>query len=73
MVLHRAGCRTISGPSSGSTFTGEYSKVCETRDQLKNFAQTLGVLASPCGICPAQTFVCGEHGHLDVLGIQVVS
>jgi len=51
LVLHRARCRTISGPSSGSTFTGEYSKACGTRQELQAFAQDLGGDANPCGIC----------------------
>jgi hypothetical protein len=38
MVLHSATCRTISGqPARGTTFMGEYSKVCGTREELQRF------------------------------------
>lgn len=51
LVLHRAGCRTISGPSSGSTFTGQYSKMCGTRAQLEDYARSVGGTAGSCRIC----------------------
>jgi hypothetical protein len=52
LMLHRAGCGTISGrPARGSTFTGDYSKVCGERDELESFAQGLGAEAQPCGLC----------------------
>jgi hypothetical protein len=32
LMLHRASCRTISGtPARGSTFTGDYTKICGDR------------------------------------------
>jgi hypothetical protein len=54
LVLHRASCRVISGPSSGTTFTGGYSKICGAMDRLETFARGLGGEVSPCGICLGQ-------------------
>jgi hypothetical protein len=52
LMLHRAACKTISGrPARGSTFMGEYSKVCGTRDELQRFADSLAGEARPCRIC----------------------
>src|SRR5690242_8971402 len=55
LMLHRAGCGTITGkPARGTTFTGEYAKVCGERDELEEFARQLGGHAHPCGLCLAQ-------------------
>jgi hypothetical protein len=55
LVLHRAACGTISGrPARGATFTGEYAKICGTRDELEDFARELGGRARPCGLCSGQ-------------------
>jgi hypothetical protein len=52
LMLHRADCKTISGrPATGSTFTGDYTKVCGGREELEAFAGELGGAASPCGLC----------------------
>ncbi|HET7015987.1 MAG TPA: toll/interleukin-1 receptor domain-containing protein [Streptosporangiaceae bacterium] len=51
LVLHRAGCRTISRTSAGTRFTGDYAKICGTRPQLDEFARQVGGFAHPCGIC----------------------
>ena len=57
LMLHRASCGTISGmPARGSTFTGEYSKVCGDREELEAFARQLGGQARPCGVCLRQSF-----------------
>lgn len=54
LMLHRADCHTISGrPARGSTFTGEYSKVCGIREGLEAFAGRLGGSPDPCGACIA--------------------
>ncbi len=54
-MLHRAGCGTITGkPARGTTFTGEYAKVCGERNELEEFARHLGGHAQPCGLCLAQ-------------------
>lgn len=59
LMLHRASCGTITGkPARGTTFTGEYAKVCGEQNELKEFARHLGGHAQPCGLCLAQ------HGHL---------
>jgi hypothetical protein len=51
-MLHRASCATISGrPARGSTFTGEYTKVCGGQAELDAFARHLGDVARPCGQC----------------------
>lgn len=55
LMLHRADCRLISGPSTGTTFTGEYSKVCGTTSQLEAFAQNLSGHASQCRVCFGQS------------------
>lgn len=55
LMLHRAGCGTITGkPARGSTFTGDYAKVCGERNELEEFARHLGGHAQPCGLCLAQ-------------------
>jgi hypothetical protein len=55
MMLHRAGCGTITGkPARGTTFTGDYTKVCGERKELEEFARHLGGHAQPCGLCLAQ-------------------
>jgi hypothetical protein len=55
LMLHRAGCGTITGaPARGTTFTGEYAKVCGERDELEEFARHLGGHPQPCGLCMAQ-------------------
>lgn len=42
LMLHHAGCRTINGvPARGSTFTGDYIKVCGDQDELEGFARQL--------------------------------
>lgn len=52
LMLHRANCYTISGvPSRGSTFTGDFIKVCGSRVDLEAFARELGGNVTPCGIC----------------------
>jgi hypothetical protein len=54
-MLHRASCGTITGkPARGTTFTGEYAKVCGERNDLEEFARQLGGHAQPCGLCLAQ-------------------
>jgi hypothetical protein len=55
LMLHRASCGTISGkPASGTTFMGEYAKVCGERNELEEFARHLGGHAQPCRLCLAQ-------------------
>ena len=55
LMLHRAGCGTITGePARGTTFTGEYIKVCGERNELEEFARHLGGQVKPCGLCLAQ-------------------
>ncbi len=55
LILHRANCRTISGaPSRGSTFTGDYTKICGHRKELEAFARRLGGVARPCQLCLAK-------------------
>jgi hypothetical protein len=52
LMLHRAGCGTISGrPARGTTFTGDYAKVCGDRRELEEFADQLEGHAPPCGLC----------------------
>ncbi len=55
LMLHRAACGTIRGrPARGTTFTGDYAKVCGDRDELEGFAHQLGGQAQPCGLRLAQ-------------------
>jgi hypothetical protein len=55
LMLHRASCGTITGtPARGTTFTGEYAKVCGERNELEGFADHLGGRAQPCGLCLAR-------------------
>jgi hypothetical protein len=55
LMLHRASCGTITGkPARGTTFTGEYAKVCGERNELEEFTRHLGGHAQPCGLCLAQ-------------------
>jgi len=55
LVLHRGSCGTISGvPARGSTFTGEYSKVVGSREELEAFARGLNGQARLCGLCLSQ-------------------
>jgi hypothetical protein len=55
LMLHRASCGTITGtPARGTTFTGEYVKVCGQRSELEEFARHLGGDAQPCGLCLSQ-------------------
>jgi hypothetical protein len=55
LMLHRAGCGTITGrPARGTTFTGDYAKVCGDRQELEGFAHQLGGQAQPCGLCLSQ-------------------
>lgn len=52
LMLHQASCHTISRtPARGSTFTGDYSKVWGTRDELEALARELDGSARPCAIC----------------------
>jgi hypothetical protein len=58
LMLHRAACGSISGtPARGSTFTGDYAKVCG-REELEGFGPSLGrgeavqPVPEPSG-CPA--------------------
>ncbi|MGH3176310.1 MAG: DUF7662 domain-containing protein, partial [Streptosporangiaceae bacterium] len=54
LMLHRVGCGTIRGrPARGTTFTGDYAKVCGERAELEGFARDLGGQAQPCGLCLA--------------------
>ncbi len=54
LMLHRASCATINGtPARGTTFTGDYVKVCGDREELEAFARQLGGQAQPCGRCLA--------------------
>ena len=55
LVLHQATCRTISGPTRGSTFTGDYTKASGNRAELDSFARDLGGKAQPCQICLGQS------------------
>lgn len=62
-MLHRAACKTISGrPARGSTFMGEYSKVCGTREELQRFAGSLGGEPRPCRICLRELAVPSRGG-----------
>jgi hypothetical protein len=55
LMLHHVGCGTITGqPARGTTFTGEYAKVCGERNELEVFARDLGGHAQPCRLCLAQ-------------------
>jgi hypothetical protein len=52
LMLHRTACGSISGtPARGSTFTGDYAKVCGGREELEGFGRQLGGEAKPCGLC----------------------
>jgi hypothetical protein len=52
LMLHRAQCGTITGrPARGTTFTGDYAKVCGGREELEAFAEQLGGHPQPCGLC----------------------
>jgi hypothetical protein len=63
LMLHRASCGTISGvPARGATFTGDYTKVCGSRDELEAFASQLGGAAHACGLCLAQPARRGLRG-----------
>lgn len=63
LMLHRATCKTISGrPARGSTFMGEYSKVCGTREDLARFAHSLGGDAKPCRLCLRELAVPSPGG-----------
>jgi hypothetical protein len=43
LMLHRARCGTITGrPARGTTFTGDYAKVCGDREELEGFGRHLG-------------------------------
>jgi hypothetical protein len=72
LMLHHARCGTITGrPARGTTFTGDYTKVCGSRDELETFAQQLGGLPQPCGTClgqharpPGRTPASGKYGPL---------
>lgn len=64
LILHRAGCGTINGrPARGTTFTGDYAKVCGERKELEAFGHQLGGQAQPCGLC-----LYGSHIWLCELG-----
>jgi hypothetical protein len=55
LMLHRADCHAIAGVAArGSTFTGDYSKVCGSQEELQAFATELGGSAKPCGMCMAR-------------------
>jgi hypothetical protein len=55
LMLHRARCGTITGrPARGTTFTGDYAKVCGGRDELEAFAGQVGGDPQPCGLCLGQ-------------------
>lgn len=69
LKLHRASCRTIRGaPARGSTFTGDYSKVCGDKEDLEAFARSLGGEASPCGLClPLRAPAAAPRGLTEAL------
>lgn len=55
LMLHRAGCGTINGrPARGTSFTGDYTKLCGERGELEGFARQLGGQAQPCMRCLAE-------------------
>lgn len=65
LMLHRAGCGTITGkPARGSTFTGEYVKVCGGRNELEEFARHLGGQAQPCRAVPGPARSAGAQPGL---------
>jgi hypothetical protein len=72
LMLHRAGCGTINGrPARGTTFTGDYAKICGSREELEGFARKLGGQPQPCGLClnqsaqpPPQASAGGKYGPL---------
>ncbi|MCP2094312.1 hypothetical protein LV78_002281 [Actinosynnema pretiosum] len=48
MILHRANCRSISGtPTNGTTWVGDYVKICGTRRELLTRYPT----ARLCSLC----------------------
>jgi len=53
LVLHRAGCRTITAqPARGGVWTGSYIKVCGDDDALDRWAEmTVGALPRRCPLC----------------------
>jgi hypothetical protein len=54
LMLHHASCAAITGkPARGTSFTGEYTKVCGERNELEDFVRNLGGHAQPCGSCLA--------------------
>jgi len=68
LVLHRATCPTISGePARGSTFTGEYSKMCGGKEDLEAFAGELGGSPSPCRTCTGPAGSAGQAGRYSPL------
>jgi len=63
LVLHRSACKTINGrPARGSTFTGDYSKLCGTRDELERLAEGLNTEAKPCRLCLRELAVASRGG-----------
>ena len=64
LMLHRATCPTISGePARGTTFTGEYSKVCGGKEDLEAFAGDLGGSPNPCRACIGPAGSAGHAGR----------
>jgi hypothetical protein len=52
LMLHRSSCWTISRlQPQATTFTGEYTKICGTRDELNARARALGGEPNACGHC----------------------
>ncbi|MCW2938516.1 MAG: hypothetical protein JWN00_1501 [Actinomycetia bacterium] len=53
LMLHRATCRSISTlPTSGSTWTKDYRKICGRREELESYARgNVGGDLHPCGLC----------------------
>jgi hypothetical protein len=63
LMLHRANCGTISGtPARGSTFTGDYVKVCGSQEELDAYAHELAGVAKPCGLCLGQSSSVSDRG-----------
>ena len=56
LLLHRASCHGIAGVSAkGSTFTGDYSKVCSGHEELDASAAEFGGRATTDGVCMARS------------------
>ena len=52
LMLHRATCWTISRlQPQASTFMGDYSKLCGSRNEFESEAHRLGGTTQSCGHC----------------------